>query len=190
MIYLKLLVLVVLLAVSSSSFCAEPHTQGQVTNGLQMSLSILDVSPTISESSRIGISFANLGDKDVLLELGEMLGNGRFLSPSSIRLKVIDPNTKFVEYTFVDNRYAVVAGRVDDFVLPLRAGSDFTFKFDLSQFRSTETKQFGVKFHKGSYSISAFYRGEDPKFATALWLDKSLFWKGIVQSNVLKFIVK
>ncbi len=92
------------------------------------------------------------------LNLGEMLANGRFLIPGKIHLIVTDSGGKPGEFIFADRRFAGLAGRMDDYVVPLRSGSTYTLELRLDQFVSPTTGD-EFKLKPGRYEISVQFRG-------------------------------
>lgn len=83
-----------------------------------------------------------------------------------------------------------IAGRVDDYLVALRAGSMYTVKLSLNQFYSPDTKEFELKVPAGKYLITANFEGHG---AQAVNLDTQgiklmNFWLGKAQSNVLTIV--
>jgi hypothetical protein len=160
------------------------HQSGAITNGLQMSLSV-------SESGNRGdlefeVAIRNAGEKDVCLNLGEMLANGRFLIPDKIHLIITDSGGKSREFIFVDRRFAGMAGRMDDYVVPLRSGSTYTLELRLDQFVSPTTGD-EFKLKPGSYEVSVQFSGTDADNVNGDMAGMKLlnFWKGKLQSNAV-----
>ena len=89
--------------------------------------------------------------------------NGKVQLPQNISLNVTDASGKTRKLKFFDRRYSAIAGRVDDYVVPLRAGSSYTLKLRLDQFSSPDTKEFELKFFSGKYQISAQFEGGGAK---------------------------
>jgi hypothetical protein len=80
-----------------------------------------------------------------------------------------------------------IAGRVDDYLIALRAGSTYTIKLNLNQFCSPATKEFELNVPPGKFLITANFEG---KGAQAVNLDTQgiklmNFWLGKAQSNTL-----
>jgi hypothetical protein len=162
------------------------HQSGPVTDGLQMSLSISMTDPIKPEFE---VAMRNVGDKDFCLNLGMMLANGKVMIPDKIHLILADSSGKRQELDFVDRRFAVIAGRRDDYVVPLKSGSAYTLELRLDQFVSSTTGD-AVKLKPGRYEISARFQGDG---ATTSSLDMDgmklmNFWKGKLQSNVVVIV--
>lgn len=80
-----------------------------------------------------------------------------------------------------------VAGRVDDYLVALRAGSIYTLRLPLNRYSSPATKEYRLKLTPGHYRIEARFTGWD---AESINLDTTgigllNFWKGAVRSNVV-----
>ncbi|HMD53061.1 MAG TPA: hypothetical protein VKJ65_00720 [Phycisphaerae bacterium] len=127
------------------------------TNGLQMWLSILKTDDW--HDPGFEVTFENMGENDVCLNLGNMLANGKFQLPTRIHLQLGDASGNVRELKFADRRHAGVAGRVDDYAVPLRSGSSYTLELRLDQFWSPGTEEFDLKLKPGRYSVSAWYQG-------------------------------
>ena len=158
---------------------------GTAIDGLQMSISTID-SSTVNVP-QFQLAFWNAGEQDVTLNLGMMLANGKAQLPNKIALRFTDASGMTRKLDFFDKRYPAIAGRIDDYVVPLRAGSIYTLKISLDQFWSPATKEFDLKLSAGQYRISAQFEGGG---AVAPSLDMPgiklmNFWIGKLQSNTL-----
>ena len=152
---------------------------GNLTNGVQMCLT--------SSGSNLELAFRNVGDRDVTLDLGVMMANGKVQLPDRIAMKLTDAQGKTRVFKFGDKRYPGVFGRLDDYVLPLRAGSTYTLQLTLDQFWCQETKEFSIPLLPGDNYLTAQFEGTG---AHAVNLDMPgiklmNFWLGNVESNVL-----
>ena len=63
-----------------------------------------------------------------------MLANGKVMFPAAVRLVLTDPAENTRELQFFDRRYSVIAGRLDDFTVALRAGATYVFPVSLDQY--------------------------------------------------------
>ncbi len=133
----------------------------------------------------------NTGEKDAVLNLGIMLANGARQYPSAITLTLRDAEGR--EHQFVLFEPAVIAGRLDPFILPLPKGADMRLPIDLSKYllmtdrhiedppRPDTTKQ---------YLVRAEFAGEGVTQAQANLDVKGLalmpFWLGKAVSNTVK----
>ena len=142
-----------------------------------------------NESPIFHVTIENAGDKDVMLNLGMMLANGKVLLPEAIHLILIDSAEKSRELHFSDRRYPGVAGRIDDYAVPLRVGSAYTLRLSLDNFWCPKTKEFRLNLKPGEYRIRSEFAG---KGAQAVNRDMEgihlmNFWQGMLQSDVTVF---
>jgi hypothetical protein len=156
-----------------------PPDCGSAVAGLQMCLT--------STGPNLQLALRNVGDRDVTLNLGIMLGNGKAQLPNNISLNFTDARGKTRLFKFADKRYPGVAGRIDDYVVPLRAGSTYTLQLTLDQFWCYETKEFSIPLVPGKNLLTAQFEGSGAKADN---LDMPAikfmnFWVGKVESNTL-----
>ena len=157
---------------------------GPATNGLQLSLSVLTTGQR--DDPEFEVAFRNTGEQDVNLNLGKMLANGKAQLPSKVHFELVDHSGRSRELLFLDKRHPGVSGRIDDYVVPLRAGSLHTLKLRLDLFWSPSTQEFEVKLKPGRYKISAGFQGDSAETSNPDLAGVKLmnFWKGKLQSNV------
>ena len=155
---------------------------GSPSDGVQMSLS----SPEPSDSE-LQLALRNVGDHDVTLNLGWMLANGKFQLPNYISLNLTDGKGKTRLFQFTDKNHSRVAGRVDDYVVPLRVGSMFTLALRLDQLWCQETMEFEMKLLPGENRLTAQFEGRGAKYVTLDMPGIKLmnFWLGKIESNTL-----
>jgi hypothetical protein len=170
---------------SSRSQSIDSVQWGVPVDGLEMSISAADSQNL--DVPEFEVALRNAGKQDVTLNLGLMLANGKVQLPQNISLNVTDASGKTRQLKFLDRRYPAIAGRVDDYVVPLRAGSSYTLKLSLDQFWSPGTKEFELKFFRGRYQISAQFEGGGAKTGNLDVPGIKLinFWLGNVQSNII-----
>jgi hypothetical protein len=152
---------------------------GNPTNGVQMCLT--------SSGSNLELAFRNVGDRDATLNLGVMMANGKVQLPDRIAIKFTDAQGKTRLFKFGDKRYPGVAGRLDDYVVPLRVGSMYTLRLTLNQFWSQETKEFSIPLSAGDNYLTAQFEGAGARDVHSDMPGIKLmnFWLGKVESNVL-----
>jgi len=126
--------MIALSSVHASRQSLETIQWGQPNDGVQLSLT--------STGSSLQLSLRNISDRDVTLNLGVMMANGKVQLPNNISLNFRDAQGKTRLFKFADKRYPAGAGRLDDYVIPLRAGSTYTLQLTFDQFWSYETKEF------------------------------------------------
>jgi len=159
---------------------------GPVVNGLQLSLSL-------DRSSKDGlpnfiIALHNVGKNDVIVNLGTIMGP--FQSPDALHLLVKDDAGNIKELDFGDTRYSGVAGRLDNYVVPLRIGSTYSLPLPYNQFWSPKMKELPFKLSPGKYQATASFEGDGYKYHNSgdEWNAYANFiWKGKLQSNTISF---
>lgn len=131
----------------------------------------------------------NTGENDLILNLGFMLANGRSQFGSAIHLSLRDAQNKT---EILDLRGpAIIAGRVDPFVVPLPKGARMILPINLAEYANPEQKIWEVQLKPGPYFLRAEYRGAGVKQAN---LDMQGFrvmpyWLGTVESKEISFVV-
>ena len=170
---------------SSRSQSLESVEWGAAVTGIQMSLSAVE--SETGKPPELLVEIRNVGDHDVTLNLGRMLANGKVQLPSNISLNLTDAEGKTRTFKFSDKRHSFIAGRVDDFVVPLRAGSIYTLRLTLDQFWCQETSEFEVKLLPGRNQLVAQFEGGGAKHVNLDMPAIKLmnFWEGKVQSNTI-----
>jgi hypothetical protein len=138
------------------------------------------------------VTLENVGDKDTVLNLGMMLANGKVLLPDAIRLVLIDPDGKCRKLHFADRRYPGIAGRVDNYAVPLRAGSAYTLRLSLGNFWCPEMKEFRLDLKPGAYRVRSELTGKSARCANPDMEGVTLmnFWKGTLQSSETVFRIE
>jgi hypothetical protein len=133
------------------------------------------------------VALRNIGERDVTLNLGIMLANGKAQLPDRIRLSLMDAGGRIRELRFFDKRYPAIAGRVDDYVVPLRAGSTYILTLSLDQFWSPDTKEFQLKLSRGKSQIVAHFEGGKARTDNldTPGIKFMNFWEGDLDSNAL-----
>jgi hypothetical protein len=176
--------------VSPQSSLPATRAWGPSTDGLRIAISTASTTRS-STSPQFLISIQNISKTDFVVNLGSMLANGKVMFPEAVRLFLTDPAGNTRELHFFDRRYPIVAGRIDDFTVALRAGATYEFPVSLDQYSSQSTHEFGIKLGPGRYRIEARFEGRG---ATNLNLDTPgiglmNFWRGTVRSNTFEFEV-
>lgn len=189
----------------AQSVINESQIWGSRSNGLQMAISLVKLPDLTQRETEFYVAFRNVGDasilgidgkpdpvvyeQDYMLNLGVMLGNGRVQLPQAIRLILTDAQGKKRELNFSDKGYPGVAGRVDDFIVPLRFGSVYVLRLELDQFWCPDTKEFQLNLPKGRYRIFAEYESMGIASATSPPIPALPYWKGTLRSNEMEFEV-
>jgi hypothetical protein len=158
---------------------------GPLADGLQLSLSTVESARR--DVPELQVAFRNAGDRDVTLNLGYMLANGKEQVPDKIKLDFTDGEGKTRTFKFFDKQHGGIAGRVDDYVVPLRSGSMYTLRLTIDQFWCHETKEFELKLRPGRNQFTARFEGAGTEGVNLDMPGMKLmnFWLGKVQSNTL-----
>jgi hypothetical protein len=180
-----ILVVSIVLAALLTTGIGSPPSQataaacGNPTSGAQMCLT--------SSGSNLELAFRNVGDRDVTLNLGIMMANGKVQLPDRITINFTDAQGNARLFKFWDKRYSNVGGRLDDYVLPLRAGSMYTLQLTLDQFWCPETEEFSIPLLTGDNYLSAQFEGTGAHFVNSDMPGIKLmnFWLGKLESNTL-----
>lgn len=170
---------------SSGGRAADNSQWGAPIDGLQMSITALNSSDMSVPAFQVALR--NIGERDVTLNLGIMLANGKAQLPDRIRLSLMDAGGRIRELRFFDKRYPAIAGRVDDYVVPLRAGSTYILTLSLDQFWSPDTKEFQLKLSRGKSQIVAHFEGGKARTDNldTPGIKFMNFWEGDLDSNAL-----
>ena len=157
-----------------------PVRPGQEAAGARLRMSISAPDQQADGSFTFRAALENTGDNDIVLNLGTMLANGKVQLPDAIRLILTDARGESRELHFFDRRYPGVGGRVDDYVVPLRAGSSYSIKMSLDDYWSPDTKEHRLNLAPGKYRIRAEFTGSGARHV----------WKGKLRSDETAFLVR
>lgn len=160
---------------------------GPAVDGLVLSLSAAESHQ--GDALELQLALRNDGDHDVTLNLGSMLANGKVQLPDSISLNFIDAAGRARTFKFCDKNHSFyVAGRRDDYVVPLRAGSTYMLRLNLDQFWCADTNEFEVKLLPGRNQLMAQFEGTAAQHVNLDMPAIKLmnFWLGKVRSNTLE----
>jgi len=162
---------------------------GQSVSGLRIGIASSTAEQPASGAEFI-VVLENTGGSDFVVNLGSMLGNGRVIWPTAVHLLLTSDGTTR-DLRFFDRRYPGIAGRVDDFPVPLRARSRYSFTASLDQYSSTATKELALRLSPGRYRIAARFDGMGAETGNLDMAGLKLmnFWKGTVQSAAAEFQV-
>ena len=161
---------------------------GAVLNGLQLQITPVTSGSGAPADVKLDIGLRNTGEADFVLNVGTMLANGKIMWPDAIRLMLTDPSGRSRELRFA-SRTPGIAGRVDDYIVALRAGSSYTVRVSLEDYtRGVESTALA----DGRYVIAAQFLG---RRANGVNLDMQgvallNFWTGTAHSNMAEFVVR
>jgi hypothetical protein len=193
-IFPKTIVLPSLVAVTLAlgGIAAAPPQAGQLDaqeKGAGLKMSIRATAPESTESLQLHVTFENVSDKDTVLNLGMMLANGKVQLPDAVRLILTEPGGQSRELHFSDKRYPGIAGRVDDYAVPLRAGSAYTLKLSLKEYWCPKSNEFRLDLKSGRYGVRAEFTGNRAQHVNSDTEGLGLmhFWTGKLESDVAQF---
>ncbi len=171
-----------LLLVAAISAVAENQERwGAAKQGLQLAIAPVHKTWTVEEDPEFKVSFRNGGTDDVFLNLGITLGGRRHYA-MAVSLLLVEPGGRQLEFKLSGPGF--VAGRLDDYVVPLRTGAIHELTLSLSEF-------YGLKLPKGRYQISARFQGRGATITNSGqdWTGWN-FWKGTLESGVAEFEIR
>jgi hypothetical protein len=167
-----------------------PVSWGAASNGLRLGVSAFAASrpesPEVFE-----VSFKNDGTDDFVLHLGFMLANGKVMFPDAVRVMLTGPSNSACELRYFDRRYGVVAGRIDDFTVPLPRGATYILQLPVDRLWCPEPMELPMRLAPGTYRVTARFEG---RRATGDNLDMRgvtllNFWTGTTESGSTTFEV-
>ena len=169
-----------------------PQASNQPSRELEMRVHLDGTTQSQSRAPKFRVELQNVGDHDLILNLGFTLANGRKQYPDAIVLTLIDAHRKARQFDLIGP--AAVAGRVDPLIVPLPTGSTFSIPIDLEKYWAAASKEFEYKFQRGTYSLEARFSGKavSPQEANLDVKGIALmpYWTGTVTSNQVQFEVQ
>ena len=131
-----------------------------VTTGLRMAIAPIEPAPGFrAPTAQFRVTIENDGDRDLIVNLRYMFGNGQVMLPTSLDLILTDPSGRVARHL----RYfsppprspRMNPGKLDDYVLALRSGSTYGFSLHLDGYRCPTTKEFPLRLTQGQHRIHA-----------------------------------
>lgn len=190
---LRLVSLASLLVLGGLSAARKPvvQTSGEASSGLQMSIYPDQTGGAPSTATKFRVELRNAAQKDLLLNLGIMLANGKAQYPNAVILILTDAHGKSRRLDLREPGF--IAGRMDPFVVPIPSGARFSIPVDLDKYWAAQSKEFDYKLSPGTYSLEAQFTGRNVSQQEANLDVKGIalmpYWTGIAVSNRLRFEV-
>lgn len=162
------------------------HTLTATDADARLKFTVLPTYSVTGDFLRLHVTFENVSDHDTVLNLGSVLSNGTVHLPSAIRLILTDSKGNSRELHFFDKKFPGVAGRVDDYLVPLAAGSTCPISLGLEDYWCPESKEFQLKLNPETYRIKAVFTGKTAAHLNGDTERPNLtrFWIGTIESNV------
>jgi hypothetical protein len=165
------------------------RTWGEAVNGLQITIYPDQFDSTPSKTPKFRVELRNAGQKDLVVNLGAMLANGKRQYPNAVVLVLTDAQGKSRRLDLREP--GAIAGRVDPFILPIPIGATFSIPVDLDKYVAAESREFDYKLKPGSYLLDAQFTGRSVSQQEANLDVKGIalmpYWTGTVASNQLRF---
>ena len=183
-----------LLLSTGSSARIEPSSQtsGQAVSGLQLTVHLDQAESMESKAPKFKIEFHNVGESDLVLNIGITLANGKKQYPNAVVLAITDSQGKTRRFTLREP--AIVAGRMDPLILPIPVGASFSISVDLDKYWAAASGEFDYKFKPGTYSLEAQFTGKGVSQREANLDVQGIalmpYWTGAVTSNQQQFKVE
>lgn len=177
-------ILIVLLCSGFPGVTAEPPAYGDTVEGLRMNVSI-DTSDT-NNGDHLQVRIQNIGEKDVLLSLGWIIGYRAYVEEISLELTTSDGKHPGVVLTGVP---AGVAGRVDPLVIPLLAGASYNIRISATHYYipdSSETVASFIKRRAGSLRVKLQGKAAANYLSSLQGPSMISFWQGTLFSNEIR----
>jgi hypothetical protein len=150
-----------LLLMGGLSLAKEPSSGdwGSAVNGLQMRISVDSSAVDQSKVPKFRVELRNVGEKDLLLNLGTKSLDGRHQYLTAVSLILEDEQG---ELQWLELRRSVPVGDpgTETVALPLPVGAVFSFPVDLDDYRLATSKESAAqKLKPGTYLIAAHLKG-------------------------------
>jgi hypothetical protein len=164
----------------------EPH------NGLRIGVYTIQSDKAGQGQSDFGVVLENVGENDLVLNLGLMLANGKTQKVHAIHFLISGAGEPIREMRL---RSYGIAGRVDPMVVPLPKGASYTIRCILDQYVVAEPEtgflaHDASRLQPGTYKITAVYEGKLVKeFINTDMEGFGLmpYWTGTIRSAELPF---
>ena len=158
---------------------------------LEMTMRVDPGGESPSKVPKFRVELRNVGDHDLILNLGMMLANGRRQYADAIVLTILDPHGRTRKFQLKGPGF--IAGRVDPLIVPLPVASTFSVPVDLDNYWTASSQEPDYRFEHGAYSLEAQFSGRGLSQQDANLDVKGLalmpYWMGSVSSNRLQFEV-
>ncbi len=163
------------------------YAWGQEHNGLRIGISqVKPPKQNDSDKPQFRVALQNTGKKDLVLNLGMMLANGKEQYSTAVKLIFTDANSNTYEFHNNIGRHPGIAGRLDPFVVPLAVGCSYVLSVN---FDNHWFIPIGTSLPKGQYRVTAVFKGKGVVHTNLDMEGISLmpYWTGEIKSKKLLF---
>jgi len=171
-----------------TKFPVARYAWGEKLDGLRISISQVNrLEQNDYDKPRFNIALQNIGKKDLVLNLGIMLANGKEQYSTAVKLILTDPNGKTYEFHNNIGRHPGIAGRVDPFVVPLAVGCTYILRVDFDNYWFVSPVGVPVPLPQGRYRVAAVFNGKAVTFKQTGVYTQDLYWNGVIKSKKILF---
>lgn len=178
-------------AILSEGAIAGPFAQiawGEELDGLRIGITqVHQLEQNDYDKPRFNIALQNIGKKDLVLNLGIMLANGKEQYSTAVTLIFTDPNGKSYEFHNNIGRHPGIAGRMDPFIVPLAVGGTYILRADFDNYWSVSAAGLPVPLPKGRYRAAAVFKDRAATFKQTGVYTQELYWNGTIKSKEIMF---
>ena len=167
-----------------SCLLAQTGEWGQPADGLRMSLAI-PRNPDGSRGGDLQIALRNIGQRDVLVNLGKIIGARAY--PDRILIVPVTLEGHRILRVIHVGGPGAIGGRLDPLVIPLLAGGMYTLRIPAKDYYLLDERESLETFLPRLSALSAEWEGvAAPNFSTSGAGSPMLpFWAGKLTSNTL-----
>lgn len=161
------------------------YAWGEKLDGLRIGISpVKPYQQNDNDKTRFNVALQNVGKKDLVLNLGMMLANGKYQYARAVKLIFTDHNGKSYEFHNNLDRRPGIAGRVDPFLVPLAGGCTYVLRVDFDNYWLVPV---GTSLPKGQYHVAAVFEGKALDFKDTNLYTRDTYWAGVIKSKEVLF---
>ena len=161
------------------------YAWGEKLDGLRIGISpVKPYQQNDNNKIRFNVTLQNVGKKDLVLNLGIMLANGKEQYSTEVKLIFTDLNGKSYEFHNNLDRRPGIAGRVDPFLVPLADGCTYALRADFDNYWFVPV---GTSLPKGQYHVAAVFEGKALVFKDTNLYTRDTYWAGVIKSKEVLF---
>jgi hypothetical protein len=156
--------------------------------GLEPGKPVAELQLTLDQPANgvLEVTFENVGKKPTVLNLGDMVGNGRELEPVQFNLIVAGPSGKSRQLNW--KGLGGYAGRVDDFLVPLMPMSKYAITFSVDDLIGDGADgNWSSKVATGE-KVQAVYEGAAPSNPNGAAIPALPIWIHQVESAAIRYV--